>query len=200
MDCMNPVDGNGKKADFPLFMKYTRDVPVTKNGKDLPYDVISAARDKIKGRINPELICPMNYLQAHLDTIQGASRKHTIPTEDFFIRMSGAGNSRQVSKVVQLAKEYDTYLKQNIDKLYDDAARFEFIEKTQDFYDKVAKIKISNIVTINRLIEIALNLDVADNKIKRNFKHLEAHKYGRLILKSLYKSDPEKFLSSFAPG
>lgn len=114
--------------------------------------------------------------------------------------MKGSSDNRQVSKIVLLAREYDTYIKQNLEKLYTEEGRFEFLEKTSSFYDEVAKIKISNPVTINRLIEIALNLDITRGKARRDYKHLEAHKYGRLILKSLYKTNPEKFLMSFAPG
>ena len=60
---------------------------------------------------------------------------------------------------------------------------------------ELKKIKIGNIVTINRLIEIALGLESNVNTGKKvigtNTKHT------RKILNYLYKMDKEKFLSNF---
>ena len=71
-------DNSGKvhtqKKDFPLFMKYTRDVPHTKNGEELPYEVVKEGKNKLKNRISNEFVCPMNWLQDHLNKIQGMTR------------------------------------------------------------------------------------------------------------------------------
>lgn len=73
------IDKNGnkrmKKCDFPEFMKYTREIAVTKDGKELPQEDIEESKNKLKGRINKDLVCPMNWLQEWLDKIQGASTK-----------------------------------------------------------------------------------------------------------------------------
>ena len=69
MPCMNPTDESGNKKDFPMFMKYTRQVPVTKNGKEIDFDIIKENRSKIKNRINYNLICPMNWLNTCLDKV-----------------------------------------------------------------------------------------------------------------------------------
>lgn len=196
MSCMNPLDANGYKKDFPLFMKYTKTVPVTKNGKELPFEAIAEGKNKIKNRINKDLICPMNYLQIHLNKIQGMSTAAAIPTEDFFIKMLGKSNDRQVSKIVKLAKEYDAYVKVACHSLSDEDVMREFVERTEAFYDSVAKVKIGNLVTINRIIEIALGLNTVTNNGK-TFKHLNAPKYCRLLLKALYKACPDKFLANF---
>jgi len=71
-------DNSGKvhtqKKDFPLFMKYTRDVPHTKNGEELPYEIVKEGKNKLKNRISNEFVCPMNWLQDHLNKIQGMTR------------------------------------------------------------------------------------------------------------------------------
>lgn len=76
------IDKNGnkrmKKCDFPEFMKYTREIAVTKDGKELPQEDIEESKNKLKGRINKDLVCPMNWLQEWLDKIQGASTKVRI--------------------------------------------------------------------------------------------------------------------------
>ena len=91
------IDKNGNvktvKCDFPQFMQYTREIKTTKDGKELPFEDIDESRNKLKGRINNDLICPMNWLQEWLDKIQGASKTTTIPTENFFIKMDGTASS-----------------------------------------------------------------------------------------------------------
>jgi hypothetical protein len=71
-------DNSGKvhtqKKDFPLFMKYTRDVPHTKNGDELPYEIVTEGKNKLKNRISNEFVCPMNWLQDYLNKIQGMTR------------------------------------------------------------------------------------------------------------------------------
>lgn len=68
------IDKNGnkrmKKCDFPEFMKYTREIAVTKDGKELPQEDIEESKNKLKGRINKDLVCPMNWLQEWLDVAQ----------------------------------------------------------------------------------------------------------------------------------
>ena len=49
------------KKDFPEFMKYTREIKYTKDGKELPQEEIMESKDKLKSRINDELLCPMNW-------------------------------------------------------------------------------------------------------------------------------------------
>lgn len=74
-------------------------------GKELPFEDIDESRNKLKGRINNDLICPMNWLQEWLDKIQGASKTTTIPTENFFImfvnntKMNFAENDIDMTKV-----------------------------------------------------------------------------------------------------
>ena len=100
------IDKNGNvktvKCDFPQFMQYTREIAVTKDGQELPQEDIEESRNKLKGRINNDLICPMNWLQEWLDKIQGASKTTTIPTENFFIKMDGTASSVQVTKVMKI--------------------------------------------------------------------------------------------------
>lgn len=197
MECMNPTDINGRKKDYPLFMKYTKSVPVTKNGNELPFEQIETAKNKIKKRINDDFVCPMNYLQEHLSKIQGASKRNTIPTEDFFIKIRGRSNTKQITKVAKLAQEYDSYVRANILYIQNDERMDEYVETTRNFYNSIAKIKIRNLATINRIIESALKLDIVPER-KGNHKYLELNKYCRIILKALFRVDKEQFLKNFA--
>lgn len=195
MDCMNLVDSHGRKRDFPLFMKYTKDVPTTHNGKELPYDDVKAERNKIKNRINYELICPMNWLQEWLDKIQGASKENAIPTEMFFKKKEGKANDRQITKIQSLVAEYDSFIKKNNDRLGDEDFVLTFNEETEKFMTNIIKIKISNEITINRLIEIALMIDNKNNNPDCSKKYNT--RCPRRLLNTLYKKNKEKFLSNF---
>lgn len=197
MDCMNLTNQDGTTKDYPLFMNYVKTVPVTKNGKSLPREVVSSARGKIKNRINNNLICPMNYLQEHLNKIQGATKTNMIPTEDFFVRMRGRANPKQVSKIAKLAQEFDEQVKKHALYSSETVKWEEFIRLTEEYYARIAKIKINNIITINRVIEGVLRLNTVSNR-GGDFNNLELHKYCKVILKALYKTNPEKFLMNFA--
>ena len=75
MSLTKTIEGdNGKiktiKCDFPEFMRYTREIPHTKDGKELPLEVVSKNKSKLRRRINPDLQCPMNWLEEWLDKIQ----------------------------------------------------------------------------------------------------------------------------------
>lgn len=194
MECMNIYIGN-KRKDLPYFMKYTKDVPVTKNGKELPYENIKESKAKIKCRLNRNLVCPMNYLQDWLDKIQGASQAATTPTSEFFIKMSGKANDRQMSKVRALVAQYDAFIRTNREQLFDPLFIPEFQRVSDLFYDNIIRVKIGNIVTINRLIETALCLATDNNNSNVNPK--EGTKYVRRLLDAVYKMNPSKFLLNF---
>ena len=59
MTMTREIERNGKtktiKYDFPKFMKYTREIKYTKDGKELPQEDVDNAKTKLKARINPEL-------------------------------------------------------------------------------------------------------------------------------------------------
>ena len=69
------------------------------------------------------------------------------------------------------------------------------IKETNVLLDKLQKIKIGNIVTINRLIETSLGFA---NGVGASKKLLDAYsKPSKRILNFLYKLDKERFLINF---
>ena len=108
----------------------------------------------------------------------------TIPNEQFIVEKNGNGNTRQISKVLSLCNELELF--NNIEDDIDN-----YLYKLRETVDAMSKIKVSNINTIIRLIEIALNTSNLGRK------RAETCKYSRTILKLLYKVQPEKFLSCF---
>ena len=204
LPCMSLIkqieDENGKiksiKCDFPEFMKYTREIPYTKDGKELPYETVNKNKKKLRDRINYDLQCPMNWLEEWLDKIQNISSINTVPTKNFFIKMQGEANRRQMSKIQQLAETWDGYIKYYaISFNKDNNTFFSMVDTSKEIVDELSKIKIGNIVTINRLVELALGLSCevgASNK-----RQYDPSKYTRKVLNLLYKSNKDKFLANF---
>ena len=211
--CMNrikpKVDENGKvvldknnkpimeRKDLPKFMKYVKEVPYTKNGKEIPYSEVKKNKGKIENRIDDELVCPMNWLVERLSAIQGNRSSGCVETKAFFIRLTGDANNKQISKIRKIIEEYDKWTKLHVKskKYYFDEDDYmdEFKEKSQEVLNSISSCKISKI-TMNRLIASVLGIDmqIGDKK-----KYRDASKYTRKMLNAMYKYDKEKFLSNF---
>ena len=184
------------KCDFPEFMKYTREIPHTKDGKELPSEVVSKNKKKLRNRINPDLQCPMNWLEEWLDKIQNISSTNTIPTREFFIKMQGRPNDKQMSAIMALVKEYDDCVKNsnaNPPKTEDEYV-FTIIEKANAILEKLQTINVRNILTINRLIEVALGLS-SEIGVSHRRKYDPA-KYTRKLLNLLYKTNKDRLLAN----
>ena len=204
LPCMSLIkqleDENGKiktiKCDFPEFMKYTREIPYTKDGKELPYETVSKNKRKLRDRINYDLQCPMNWLEEWLDKIQNISSINTIPTKDFFIKMQGEANRRQMSKIQTLAESWDECIKYYATSFKNDNDTFfSVISTSEEIIEEISKIKIGNIVTINRLVELSLGLS---SEVGASFRRkYDPSKYTRKVLNLLYKSNKDKFLANF---
>lgn len=185
------------KYDFPEFMKYTREIKYTKDGKELPQEDVDNAKTKLKARINPELTCPMNWLEDVLDTIPNASTAHTISTKDFFIKIDGNVNHKQMTAIAAAIEDYDNWIKAELSNPLFDWRDFNegLMEQTRIVEEKMRGLRVRNIATINRLVEVALGLSNERGQSANRKYHPEKHT--RKILNTLYKMDKAKFLSNF---
>lgn len=191
MDCMK------RKKDYPAFMKYTHKIQMTKNGEERPYEEIKKEKSRIFRRIDKNLVCPMNYLQEHLDKIQGASRSDVVDTSEFFVKLKGKANNRQMSKIREIIEEYDIFVKRHMIEYADDKdVIYDIIEKTKDVLESLKKLKITAI-TMNRLIETCLGIM---GKTHTESQYNEAVKYVRKTFNLLYHTNPQMFLSNFKDG
>lgn len=183
------------KCDFPEFMKYTREIPHTKDGKELPSEVVSKNKSKLRRRINPDLQCPMNWLEEWLDKIQNISNNNSIPTKDFFVKMQGKANDRQMSKIRELVETYDGYVRYFTLSCSDNNYNVgDMVSVSREILNRLSKIKIGNVITINRLIETALGLEINNN---RSLFYKDGQKYTRKMLNLLYKTNKNRFLNNF---
>jgi len=206
LDCMTLtrlfIDDEGKikkkKCDFPEFMKYTREIKYSNNGKDRPYDDIKKQKEDLKNRVNYDLVCPMNWLEEYINKIQNATTAGALPTEDFFNKMNGKANDRQMSKIMSLVVNYDNALWNAKNKYENDEDMYFFTttEALNEVIVQMSKIKINNIVTINRLIEVALGLEIG--RVPSKNSKYNPTKYTRKILNLLYKTNRNKFFLNFS--
>ena len=191
MDCMK------RKKDYPAFMKYTHKIQMTKNGEERPYDEIKKEKRRVSRRIDKNLVCPMNYLQEHLDKIQGSSRGDVVDTSEFFVKIKGKANNRQMSKIREVIEEYDKFVRHRMIEYADDKEIiYDVIEKTKDVLDSLKKLKITA-VTMNRLVETCLGIM---GKTHTESQYNEAVKYVRKTFNLLYHTNPQMFLNNFKDG
>lgn len=197
LNCMTmKIPVTKKKCDFPEFMKYTREIKYTKDGKELPQEEIDDSKNKLKSRINNTLLCPMNCLEYWINKIQNASTSDTIPTSDFFIKMNGEANRRQMTKIMKIIEEYDSSVKYAKINMKDNDEYVLFLaNKNEEIISELSRMKIRNIITINRLVEIALGISKETGASKNRTYNPEKHT--RKILNLLYKVDKNKFLTNF---
>ena len=137
----------------------------------------------------------MNWLEEWLDKIQNISSTNCEPTEKYFIKMKGYGNNRQITQIRKLIEEYDNFIKHG-KIVAKDTRDFtaEMISRTNELLEKLSRIKIGNIVTINRLIETSLGLEQNNNK---SLSYRNGQKYTRKMLNMLYRMNRQNFLMNF---
>ena len=183
-----------REKDFPRFIKYTREVSVTKNGKERPQNDIKKDREKIKRRIDDNIVCPMNYLEECLDKIQGASRGGIVETAEFLVdKPHGKPQAIQMGKIRKIVEDYDNFIRHNY-PLYIAEDEIEIIiMKTQEVLEAISQYKISQ-ATIYRLIETSIGLEGRTNT-ERVYR--KASKYTNRMLSILYRTNKQKFLECF---
>lgn len=194
LSCMNRFieiendDGNviKQKMDFPEFMRYTRKISYTKNGKEIEKDIVNEQKNRLNNRICSDLICPMNALQIVLNEIPPASQANAIPIEEFIVDVKGDTNRRQMKKIIEYAKELDLLSRNNMSE----QDVIVYSERFEAILLDLKKMKISSPKTMNRLIVSAFNIKTAGGKSK-------AFGYTRNLLNLLFNMNEEAFLKNF---
>lgn len=186
--CMN------REKDFPLFIKYTRKVPVTKNGKDRQSADIKKDKQKRDKRIDENIICPMNWLQERLDKIQGIPYKHySTDTLEFVMKPTGYADNRQMTKIRKLVDEYDRYSTYCLINMDEETGVEMYAIKTNEVIEKLKSMSISR-NTMIRLINTSLGYV---GNTKKKYVYRKATEQTRRMMSLLYRYDKKKFLSCF---
>lgn len=195
------IDANGKKKkykyDFPKFMKYVREPPCTKNGRYIPSDEVTKAKKKLDSRINPEFVCPMNWL---VECLSEVSVKHiketkTKPMINFFIKYPEKANHKQMSKVRNIINEYNLFMRDITALDYDEDLKKIATIKTEEVINKVGSLKMG-MATVNRLVETALGIENGKVSFNKQLRGVNK-KYCRRLLNCIYRTNKEYFMNCF---
>jgi hypothetical protein len=201
MSCMTMLkydaSGDVYKCDFPEFMRYTRSVSATKNGKFRGYEAIKEDTVKLSKRINRDLQCPANWVEEELDKIQNASTSKTTDELELLVKpesLTDGINYRQMEKVKELYDDYinsknELFIRMNEYEDFKDY-KIELMELFVRFVEEVSKIKIRSQKTMLTLIKIGMNdyTDLWTRSFQYNYIAL---------LNVLYNSHRKRFLSCF---
>lgn len=189
-----------RDKDFPKFMRYTHKIPVTKNGKDRAYTEIKKDMNRVRNRIDENLVCPMNWMQERLEKIQGASVTDAyVDIKEYMIgKPEKAPTYTQMNKIRKIIEDYDAFTKRymaTVDFDDEDGDGFELLEnKSEEVFEAISTMSIS-LPTMYRLIEVALGYE---GKVNKDKAYKKASKYSLKTLNVLYKASKEKFMSCFS--
>lgn len=194
MDCMK------RKKDYPKFMVYTHDIPVTKNGKERPYEEIKKDRNKVKNRVDKNMVCPMNWLQECLDKIQGIEKSFGKDMSQYLAaKPKDRANHKQMSKVRKVAEEYNSYInyilinyKEN--DLSDDIENI-IENKLNEIYSKLSGSTIGH-ATLYRLIETTFGYE---GRTRKDNIYSSSTKFTLKMLTFLHGLHKQWFLECFIP-
>ena len=124
----------------------------------------------------------------------------SVGIKDVIAKSKGSSNAHNLVKatIAALAENYDCWIKAELCNPLFDWRDFNegLMEQARNIEEELQKIKVGNIVTINRLIEIALGLSSEKGVSVCRAYHPEKHT--RKILNLLYRMDKKKFLSNFS--
>ena len=99
-------------------------------------------------------------------------------------------------RIIFLIEKYDLFVKSiHLSESDEDSIVEKIIEESNALLGELNKIKIGNIVTINRLVETSLGLETGVGASKKLIG--TNTRYMRKMLNCLYKMNKEKFLINF---
>ncbi len=184
---------------LPYFMKYTKTVKTSKNGRSLPYNEVKKERNKIKEKINYDIQCPMNYVQDWLNCIAKTPRTsadyigYYITDIDELPKV----NRRQGHKIKTIAEKYYKTCQLVAMDGYDEEV---MLMEIQEIIDALKKYKIS-LHTMHYVIRATLEPKYrTKRKSKPGTTEIRSKEFltlGNKLMNILYLSNKEKFLKCF---
>lgn len=159
-------------------------------------------RERIRSKVNKEIVCPMNYLYS-LELNKYRDSESTLPMRDFFVKHEFQLYHRIARKVEELIEKYSLELynhnANNEDNWEEDTSKSLLLRS--DYEDMIRDIrglklgkKYAGLMSwlINRAFKINSgvrgNINTMDSKTNKN---------KAILIKTLYDVDKNTFLSCF---
>lgn len=195
------IDNAKRQFDVDLNGEIKRikaDMNLEENKYPLYWKVIKSGIDK--ENLNKDLLCPMNYVY-NLSLNRYRHATPTLPMSDFFRKHKLDVNRGTCKRVESFIQDYSLKL---YNSTVSDAKEEDYLLLRHDFEDLVSTLRTLNISNkylglMSWLIDRAFlitdgtiaNLQKTKSTISKNRS---------LLLKVLYETNPDAFLSCFTPG
>lgn len=193
------IDNAKRKFDIDLneeIRRIKQDMDIKQNGYPAFWGVIRKGFDK--GKVNKDLICPMNYI-FNVESEKYKSDLSTLPMSHFFIKHHPNPDKKISKKIENLIAKYslDLYKYNNNDEDNEE----EFLLLRSDF-DKLIEDIRSMYISQNYAYLMSWLIDRAfmittDVKGNRNTMQSTINSNKSLLLKILYEVNSDCFLSCF---
>lgn len=192
------IDSAKRRFDIDLtdeIRRIKQDMDISVHGYPSFWRLIR--RDTNPDKINPSLICPMNYLY-NLELPKYRDENPTIPISYFFKKNELISDKRSCKKVEELISQYSLKLSNHID-----GEEENYLLLRSDFDDLISDINKVNISKnyaglMSWLIDRAF---VITNNVQYNHTRLRTklNKNKALLLKVLYTINKKTFFTCFNP-
>lgn len=174
-------------------------------------ELVKKNKKKIREKINPNLICPMNEIFNYRPP-RAKKRGAAIPTSEFWIKHELDDDRRRCKKVEDLIEKYQMDLRYfwgsttanrsvqadgDISVTYEDFVAME--EKFEELIEDIKQTYISKnyLGLMSWLLNRAFFFDAAMKKNKETVDSI-THRNRILLIKALYKTSPSAFLRCFS--
>jgi len=191
------------KKGLPLFWQLTKKDKMKCSNPEEKNRRNKISKEKIRSKINNQIICPMNYLYG-LELNRYRASESTLPMEDFFIKHSLELHHRVAKKVEafieKYAKELQKFVLTHEDVSWKDDKEEYFLLRSDydDLIRDIRELKLGKkyLGLMSWLINRAF---VISPDIKRNINTMNTNinKNKAILMKTLYDVDRDLFLSCF---
>ena len=191
------------KKGLPLFWQLTKKDKTKCGNPDEKKKRNKKSKDRIKSKVNKNIICPMNYLYG-LELNKYRNSDSTLPMKDFFIKHNLNLEHRVAKKIEafieEYAKELQGFILNHEDVNWKDDKEEYFLLRS-DYDDLIRNLralklgkKYAGLMSwlINRAFLINSGV-----KSKRNEMNSTINKNKAILMKTLYDVDKDVFLSCF---
>ena len=186
------IEENG----LPLFWQITKKDKRKARTNEQRKQMIRANKEKIEKKINPKLVCPMNYMYL-LNLNRYRSDTKTIPIEQFLVPVAVKEKRKRSEKIEKMIEKYAlavTNAESSQETDWYDGTNLLLMDNFEELIKDIRKTGISSNYTglmhwlINRAFRIPEQTKNCNSKVNANKP---------VLLKVLYEVNPEAFLSCF---
>ena len=194
------------KKGLPLFWQLTKKDKMKCSNPEEKNRRNKISKERIRSRINNNIVCPMNYLYG-LELNKYRASEPTLPMKDFFVKHELKIQHRIARKVEEFIEKYSQELQKyvlNHDGINwkDDKEEYYLLRSDYDnLINDLRQLKLGKkyVGLMSWLINRAFIIG-AGMKRNVNTSNTNINKNKSILMKTLYDVDRDTFLSCFIPN